>query len=76
MKVGENMIHPLKIANTLADETRFSIFEKLMQTKKTYSVQQIADIFMIHPNVARLHLTKLTEVELIQAEYEKTGKGG
>lgn len=70
------MIHPLKIANTLADETRFSIYEKLLQTKKTYSVQQIAELFTIHPNVARLHLTKLTEVELIQAEYEKTGKGG
>lgn len=70
------MIHPLKIANTLADETRFSIYEKLLQTKKNYSVQQIAELFTIHPNVARLHLTKLTEVELIQAEYEKTGKGG
>lgn len=70
------MIHPLKVAGTLADETRFSIYEAILQTRKVYTVQQIAEQFHIHPNVARLHLTKLVEIGVIGAEYEKTGKGG
>ena len=68
--------HSLKITSTLADETRYSIYEMILQTKKAYTVQQIADLFYIHPNVARLHLTKLSEIGVIIANYEKTGKGG
>lgn len=70
------MTHPLKITSTLADETRFSIYEMILQTKKTYTVQQVAEKFFIHPNVARLHLTKLTEIGVVVACYEKTGRGG
>ncbi|MBK3494005.1 transcriptional regulator [Viridibacillus sp. YIM B01967] len=70
------MLHPLKITSTLADETRFSIYQYMLQEKESFSVQNIADHFSIHPNVARLHLTKLTEIEVITSEYEKTGKGG
>lgn len=70
------MLNPLKVTNTLADETRFSIYEFMLQEKKAFSVQDIAERFNIHPNVARLHLTKLTEIEVVRSEYEKTGKGG
>ena len=70
------MIHPLKITNTLSDETRFHIYELMLKHKKTFNVQDIADHFHIHPNVARLHLTKLSEINLITAEFVKTGKGG
>lgn len=70
------MLNPLKITSTLSDETRFSIYQFMLQEKKTFSVQDIAEKFHIHPNVARLHLTKLTEIEIVSAEYEKTGKGG
>jgi len=70
------MIHPLKITSTLADETRYSIYEYILQEKKTVTVQHIADKFGIHPNVARLHLTKLSEINIITADYVKTGKGG
>lgn len=70
------MIHPLKVTSTLADETRFQIYEFLLQQKKGFSVQDIADRFNIHPNVARLHLTKLSEVNVITADFVKTGKGG
>ncbi len=68
--------NPLKVTSTLSDETRFSIYQYMLQEKKPFSVQEIADHFHIHPNVARLHLTKLTEIDVISAEYEKTGKGG
>lgn len=70
------IIHPLKITSTLADETRYSIYEYILQNQKPVTVQHIADTFHIHPNVARLHLTKLTEIAVIKAEFEKTGKGG
>lgn len=70
------MLHPIKITSTLADETRFSIYEYMLQQKKYFTVQEIADEFNIHSNVARLHLTKLSEIHVISAEYLKTGKGG
>ncbi|RHW38499.1 transcriptional regulator [Lysinibacillus yapensis] len=70
------MIHPLKITGTLADETRYHIYEYLLQQKKAFTVQAIADQFGIHPNVARLHLTKLSEINLITADFVKSGKGG
>lgn len=70
------IIHPLKITSTLADETRYSIYEHILKVKKPVTVQYIAETFHIHPNVARLHLTKLTEIAVIKAEFEKTGKGG
>lgn len=71
-----NMIHPLKITSTLADDTRFQIYEYMLQEKKPFTVQNIAVRFGIHPNVARLHLTKLTEINVIESDYLKTGKGG
>lgn len=70
------MLHPLKITSTLADETRFSIYEYMLQHKEYFSVQDIARQFNIHSNVARLHLTKLSEIGIISAEYLNTGKGG
>ncbi|WP_146551334.1 metalloregulator ArsR/SmtB family transcription factor [Rummeliibacillus sp. SL167] len=70
------MLNPLKVTSTLSDETRFSIYQFILQEKKSFSVQEIAEKFQIHPNVARLHLTKLTEIEVVNSEYEKTGKGG
>lgn len=70
------MLHPLKISSTMADETRYLIYEFMLQQKRAFSVQEIADQFHIHPNVARLHLTKLSEIDVISAEYVKTGKGG
>lgn len=70
------MQHPLKITSTLADDTRFSIYQYMLQEKKSVTVQNIAEQFSIHPNVARLHLTKLSEIDVISADFEKTGKGG
>ena len=70
------MLHPLKITSTLADETRFQIYDFMLQQKRVFTVQEIADQFQIHPNVARLHLTKLAEIKVITADFVKTGKGG
>jgi len=70
------MLHPLKITSTLADETRFQIYNFMLQHKRAFTVQEVADQFRIHPNVARLHLTKLAEIKVITADFVKTGKGG
>jgi len=67
----------LKLTSALADPTRFSIYQYIVASvKQVVTVQEIADHFEIHPNVARLHLTKLEDVALLTSISEKSGKGG
>jgi predicted ArsR family transcriptional regulator len=66
----------LKLTSVLADPTRFSIYQYIVSTHRAVTVQEIAEQFDIHPNVARLHLTKLEDVNLLDSTSEKTGKGG
>ncbi len=65
-----------KLTSALADPTRFSIYQHVAASKDALTVQEIADQFSIHPNVARLHLNKLEDVDLIKSFPDKTGKGG
>ncbi|WP_048602601.1 helix-turn-helix transcriptional regulator [Rubeoparvulum massiliense] len=66
----------LKLTNVLSDPTRFSIYQYVTRKHDTVIVQEIAEVFHIHPNVARLHLSKLEDVRLLQSTTEKNGKGG
>ncbi|MBO8171161.1 MAG: helix-turn-helix domain-containing protein [Bacillaceae bacterium] len=66
----------LRLANVLADSTRFSIYQYIFNNRKAVTVHEVADKFDIHPNVARLHLSKLEDVNLLSSRSEKTGKGG
>lgn len=70
------MNETLKITNVLADPTRYYIYQYILKKHTEVTVHEIAGEFSIHVNVARLHLTKLTDVNLLQAETKKTGKGG
>ncbi|WAA10429.1 helix-turn-helix transcriptional regulator [Fervidibacillus albus] len=70
------MEQTLKITNVLSDPTRYSIYEYIMKKHKEVTVQEIADNFQIHPNVARLHLSKLEDVNMLKSENKKTGRGG
>lgn len=65
-----------KLTSALADPTRFSIYQFVAHSKDPITVQDVADHFSIHPNVARLHLTKLEDVHLISAVTDKSGRGG
>ncbi|WHX28970.1 helix-turn-helix domain-containing protein [Brevibacillus agri] len=65
-----------KLTSALADPTRFSIYQFVAYSKEPITVQDVADHFAIHPNVARLHLTKLEDVNLLTAVSDKSGKGG
>ncbi|AMX82904.1 transcriptional regulator [Geobacillus subterraneus] len=70
------MEQTLKITNVLSDPTRFHIYEYMAKIHREVSVQEIAEKFHIHPNVARLHLTKLEDVRMVVSDTQKTGKGG
>lgn len=66
----------LKITGVLSDPTRFYIYEFITKRHSEVTVQEVADAFNIHPNVARLHLSKLEDVNMLVSETKKTGKGG
>lgn len=66
----------LKITNVLSDPTRYYIYQYITKRHIDVTVQEIADNFNIHPNVARLHLSKLEDVNMLISETKKTGKGG
>lgn len=66
----------LRITNVLSDPTRYSIYQHIYALHQGVTVQEIADQFSIHPNVARLHLNKLEDVSLVKSKIEKANKGG
>ncbi|CAM3805372.1 helix-turn-helix transcriptional regulator [Mesobacillus zeae] len=70
------MEQTLKITSVLSDPTRYYIYQYITKRHKDVTVQEIADHFDIHPNVARLHLSKLEDVNMLVSETKKTGKGG
>jgi len=70
------MEQALTVSMVLSDPTRFHIYHFLMKHHKEVSVSEIAKEFDIHPNVARLHLSKLEQAHLVQSNLKKTGKGG
>ncbi|RFU61903.1 metalloregulator ArsR/SmtB family transcription factor [Bacillus sp. V59.32b] len=70
------MEQTLRITNVLSDPTRYYIYQHITNRHQEVTVQEIADSFAIHPNVARLHLSKLEDVKMLISETKKTGKGG
>ncbi|MCA1039141.1 helix-turn-helix domain-containing protein [Bacillus infantis] len=66
----------LKVTNVLADPTRYHIYQFITKKHKDVTVQEMAENFSIHANVARLHLSKLEDAGLLVSESGKTGKGG
>lgn len=70
------MEQTLKVTNVLSDATRFNIYQFMIQDKKEVTVNEVAKKFDIHPNVARMHLTKLQDIDLLISYTERTGRGG
>lgn len=66
----------LKLNTALAVPTRHAIYQYVLKHPEGVTVNEVADTFEIHPNVARLHLSKLEEVHLIVARTLHTGRGG
>src|SRR5690625_7820015 len=76
MKRWLKMEKTLKVTNVISDPTRFSIYQYMVRMHKTVSVLDISRQFEIHPNVARLLLSKLEDIHLITSHLERTGKRG
>lgn len=70
------MEETLKVTNVLSDPTRYSIYETFLDLNKAMTVNDVAQLFDIHPNVARLHLSKLSEINLLKAHFQKNSQGG
>lgn len=70
------MEETLKVANILSDPTRYYIYQYIARRHKDVSVSEVAELFDIHPNVARLHLSKLEDGHMLVSDTQKTGKGG
>lgn len=67
----------LKLANVIGDETRYAIYRHLLADQRDrFTVQQVADAFSIHPNVARMHLEKLVDAGLLEAGLKRSGPAG
>lgn len=70
------MEHALEITNVLSDPTRFHIYQHIVHYPNGVTVLDVANKFSIHPNVARIHLSKLEAIRLVTSSIKKTGKGG
>jgi len=66
---------PVKISAVLGDPTRLGIYQYVLKSSEPVSTQDAALRFGLHPNVARMHLTKLVDLGVLKAEPEKGGRG-
>lgn len=67
---------PQKVSAVLSDPTRYRIYQHVLTAPHAVGVSEVAERFSLHPNVARMHLGKLTDIGLLVAEAEKKAKGG
>jgi len=60
----------------LGDETRFSMYRELAGSTRGCSAQELADSLGLHANTVRLHLDRLRETGLVEAEAMHRGTVG
>ncbi|WP_170270549.1 helix-turn-helix transcriptional regulator [Heliorestis acidaminivorans] len=66
-----------KVSAVFADRTRFSIYQFIVNHRnQSCNVKEIAKEFSIHPNVARLHLSKLEEIGLLDSNWDHQATPG
>ena len=66
-----------KLTAVLADGTRYGIYRSIVeQPGDEVTVATVATRFSLHPNVARMHLTKLERAGLLATSLRKDGSGG
>ncbi len=66
---------PVKVSAVLGDPTRLGIYQYVVKSAEPVTTQEVAHRFSLHPNVARMHLTKLVDLGLLAMEAEKGGRG-
>ena len=66
-----------RLTTVLADGTRYRIYRSIVERPGAeVTVAEIAESFELHPNVARMHLSKLEQAGLLTTSLRKGGKGG
>ena len=65
------------LAAALGDPTRRGIYMAVRQSADAVTSARIAELFSIHPNVARHHLDKLTEEGYLRVTHlRRSGRSG
>lgn len=66
-----------ELSAVLADDTRYQIYRAIAEQPATdVTVADIAERFGLHPNVARMHLTKLEHAGFLATSLRRTSGGG
>jgi predicted ArsR family transcriptional regulator len=74
---GAHVDQQHRLTAVLADGTRFRIYRSIVeQPGAEVTVTDVAARFELHPNVARMHLTKLEQAGLLATSLRKGGSGG
>jgi predicted ArsR family transcriptional regulator len=66
----------LAVLKALGDETRYAMYRELAAATSPLSAQELADRLGLHANTVRLHLDRLREVGLVDAEAVHRGTVG
>ena len=64
-----------EVVSSLGDSTRRSIYLALRDSDQAQSVAAVAELFDLHPNVARYHLDQLVEARFLRLTRASTGPG-
>ena len=66
-----------ELSAVLADETRYHVYRAIAERPGVdVTVTEIAEQFHLHPNVARMHLTKLEQSGFLTTGFRRSGGGG
>ncbi|HET6476627.1 MAG TPA: helix-turn-helix domain-containing protein [Thermoleophilia bacterium] len=65
-----------KLADVFGDPTRRSIYRHLRGCESPQSATEVADVFGLHRTVARAHLEKLGELDLVVTSTRRRAGGG
>lgn len=66
-----------ELSAVLADDTRYHIYRAIAEQPGTdVTVIDVAERFHLHPNVARMHLSKLEQAGFLVTHLRKTSGGG
>ncbi len=73
---GKNETDLGKLANVFGDPTRRGIYRHLRNTAGPLSASEVAEEFGLHRTVARAHLEKLVELDLVKCGTRRRPAGG
>jgi predicted ArsR family transcriptional regulator len=66
----------LGVLKALADETRYAVYRELASSPQPLSAPELADRLGVHANTVRLHLERLRDAGLVDAEAAHRGTVG